>query len=342
MGLRAEPGWTDDVQLMTWDEIPVGRDVCLIGEGQLEDLRREWARYIEEHHRPETVHPNDYLDVRWCAIESHRHDSSDVNIMITNTSRYHGVIEKLPRTKFVIGVHFWRYGKPVYVVVRQDWFEDVERRMFTLYALVDAIDMRALLEKQGCLEPNQVNAFGAGINNLARQNRDHVFLSFADSVIVKRRWSASDMGYEHTYCPERFLKLVEGVCRVFEDAFQLEAYAIVTQGSDLLDDDLVSATSKESNHVFFGSLGAPLANLFAIDKRVRSARGGDRQTEEDLYLEGSMFLTLKFRSDADRDRLQRRLVSFESDLVSPDRSTYLPVKRSELLELLRNDEGSKE
>jgi hypothetical protein len=263
--------WPGDARLYSFEEIPLGRDVFIIGADDLENLRREWSRYLAEPDGTTPAHPNGFLNWRWGALEARGTLSCDVNVCITMSTRFHGAIQKLPSAKIVACVRFVDYEKRPYLVVSQDWFEDIERTMFSLYALVDVIGMKALLDRQGRVEREQALALRDGIDALAARNPDHAFLSFADNVLIKTNWSAQQERYDTTYRPEEFLRLVSKVREVFRSALQLDAYGVVTQGSNQLVDDALLRVSGEHNHVFLGSLGTPFADLFDIDAAVRAA-----------------------------------------------------------------------
>jgi len=141
--------WPHPSRLYEFDEIPMERDLVMVGAGQLEDLRREWARYLSELGQGEPRSPDEKIDGRWCAIEGRTKDSFDLNVCITVTTRYHGAVKKLPRSTFVLCIDFWNHAKSPYLVVDQSWFDEIGRETFSLYALVDAVGMRSLLDRQG-------------------------------------------------------------------------------------------------------------------------------------------------------------------------------------------------
>jgi len=65
-------------------------------------------------------------------------------------SSYHGAVKKLPRSKFVLCIDFWNHAKSPYLVVgTSPGSMRSGRETFSLYALVDAVGMRSLLDRQG-------------------------------------------------------------------------------------------------------------------------------------------------------------------------------------------------
>ena len=252
-----------DVEVYGFDDIPGRRDLVLIGSDEIELLRQQWVRYLAEPDGTTPPHPNEFLRFLWCAVEAHGADSCDLNICISMNTRFHQAVLKLPRSRFVTCVHFWNYAKRPYLVIDQDWFNQIPLTHFSLYALVDAIGMRRLLETQGRVERDQATALRDGIDRLARRHSDHAFMTFADNVHVKTNWTMmGDAQYEGTYRPERFMELLQEIRQVFRAALRLDSYAVVTQGANLVATDGLVSVSPERNHVFFGSLGTPFAQLF--------------------------------------------------------------------------------
>jgi hypothetical protein len=341
MSASQKEWWPADADLQPFDEMPVGRDMFVIGEKEAETLRLHWERYLAEPDGTSPEHPNNFVNLRWCALNSIGENSCEVNICIDMSTRFHGVVRPLPRAEFVACVHFWNYAKRRYLVVSQKWFDEIERTMFSLYSLVDAIGMRDLLDRQGRIEPEQIARLRDGIDALASEHRDHAFISLADNVIVKTNWSAHGSAYANTYRPEHFLEIVNSVRAVFESALQLGSYAVVTQGANGLVDDAVLRVSREQNHVFFGSLGTPFADLFYIDSAVRAALREKRHPPTDLYLSESFLLTLRFAHWEPRDELRRRLVPYLHRVLSEEPLKYLPVNQAELADLMKKSGRSR-
>jgi hypothetical protein len=328
----AVPVWPpDNARVYAFDEIPVGRDIHVLGESQMAALHREWTRYLAEPDGTAPEHPNMHIDYRMCAVETLKSTSCEINVCINQNWRYHAAVRTLPRSKFITCVHFWNYQKRAYLVVAQDWFDDIAGGQLSLYALVDSIGMRALLERQGRLEKKQVQALRAGIDALADQHTDHAFLAFADNVIVKTNWSAAYSRYDESYRPEHFLAIVDLVRKLFGSALGLSAYAIVTQGFNHSVDEPLLGLSARGNHVFFGGLATPFVELFEIDAAARAALRDDLHSPGDLYLSQTAFLTLNFKHYQRRDDLMEIGEPFESKVTVPDFCRYHVFTYDELL-----------
>jgi hypothetical protein len=266
-----------------------------------------------------------------CAVEILRPESCEINVCIDQSLRFHTAVMTLPHSKFVACVHFYNYQKRPYLVVSQDWFENIERVFCSQYALVDVVGMRRLLEVQGRVEAQQVAALREAIDAVAARNPDYAFLAFADSVIVKANWSANNSDYRRSYRPERFLTVVKETINVFKRILNLPAYAVVTQGSNQWVEDSVLKLSPSKNHVFFGSLGTPFAELFDIDQSVRAAIRARRHAPSELYLSRPFFMTLNFKNFELRDALLKQCYPFASKMTVAEFSNYHSFQYEELV-----------
>jgi hypothetical protein len=335
-----DEAWPRDTALYSFDEIPVGQDLFLIGEDQLEHMQQVWRQYLSPAEARTLDHPNQVLRIRWCAIEARRPESCDVNVCIDMHSRFHGTVHVLPRSQFIMGVHFYDCERRPYLVVTKEWVEHIEATKFSLYALVDAIGMKALLNKQGHIEPAQIESLRTGVDAIAEQHVDHAFFSFADTVLVKTLWSATAEEYGRTYRPEEFLGVVAQVRRVFGAALGLQAYGIVTQGSNQLVEENLLHISERRNHIFLGSLGTPFAQLFQIDEAVRSALRRNAHQGASLYLTESLFLTLRFRHHQERDRFLADKYPFGFRQTPESQRSYIPADADDLVLHLEAPRGA--
>lgn len=326
--------WPKEVQFYTFDEVPLARDLFVIGASQIDVLKSKWDWYLSQPDGPSPGHPNSFLKHRWCAIETRDADSCEINLEISIRTRWHGAIRTLPRTKFVGCVKFWNYEKRPYLIVDQDWFDDIEQTRFSLYGLVDVVGMRALLSRQGKVEQDQLQSLKREMDSLAAKHREFAFVTFADNVLVKTNWSARPDVYDASYNPEKFLHVLADVRKALRSVLGLDSYAVVTQGGDSFASESPLYVSPEQNHVFFGSLGTPFVELFDIDKAARLAIRSKSHAPCNLYLAHSFLLTLKFKDFEIRDVLEKQLAPFESAISVPDFRKYLPIDEEHLLSCL--------
>ncbi len=328
MDLTDAQSWPAETELCPLDDVPLHRDCFLIGSDQFEDLNRIWKDFFASGGG--TEHPNNFLRVRWCALNGIGPDSCEVNICVTQMSRYHGAVKTLPRSKFIVGVYFWNCEKRRYLVVDQQWFDQIEQEPFSLYALIDVIGMKKLLDQHGRVDELRLTAIREGIDALAARNPDHAFLTFADNVLVKTLWRAAEPQYAATYKPEQFLGITEEIDAIFASALGLHTYVVATQGANYSEETSLLRISPGQNHVFFGSLATPFVEIFEIDNAIRAALQRGNHGPKELYLSESLFLTLQYKHYQDKDDLRRNLFPFKSKINLEGGGNYLAIDREEL------------
>jgi hypothetical protein len=315
-----------------FEDLPIHRDLFLVGSGELGAFKRAWARYLRAPGDSSPEHPTASFCSYWAFVDQLARQSCDVNLCLDLGQRYHGIVRRLPKSNFVACFDYWHFEKRPYLIVDQSWLDANATALYSTYALVDAIGMKAVLRAEGALEKARVDKFRRALDKLAAKHPDHAFFSFADSVLIKTNWSVASK-YAETFRPEAFLRLLRKVQNAFRNGLGLDAYAVVTQGANYYPDDALLKVSASQNHISLPSLGTPFAQLFEVDEAVRAAIRKRRHAPRSLYLTRWFFLALRLRGVA-RDRWQNSLVPFTGRALSVDQNSYLPVDFDEVLEAL--------
>ncbi len=199
----------------------------------------------------------------------------------------------MPREEFVLCTDYWQHGERPRIFVRSNWLNKLHLRGYSVFALIDAIGVKAELAKGTFIRP-KLNALRARIDEIAARNPAVAFISFADSLLLMSIWFVGkwDSEIKYTYEPEAIIRLLPEINAIYDDIFGLKTYAIVAQGINEYCDDGLMHISKTHNHVSLNSLGLPFAQLMAIDEAVRHA--GIHQRSE-VYMDRSFFLSLRFK-----------------------------------------------
>jgi hypothetical protein len=326
--------WPGEVSIYSYEEIPLDRDLFLVGDSQLEDLRREWKRY-NGHTRADTPHPNIVLKPRFCAVHRRSEDSCELSFEINIRDRWHDGVRVLSRSAVVLCINWPNYGKRPYLVVEQKWLDELSESRFSIYALVDVIGVKRLVAKTGRIDRKPLDSLRLRIDQVASKNREYAFLSFADNVLIRRDWTADQAKYEGTYEPEKTLDIISEVFDAIHAAFGLPAYAVVSQGANWVTDEAGSTAPKEPNHIVFGSLGAPFVELFEIERAVRTQVSAGGHAQAQLYLAGPFAKSLRFKGHAMPHFLRGRMVRFDSVVIGSERSLYLPVDMTDIVAALQ-------
>jgi hypothetical protein len=328
--------WHPRTEICGKDDVPRGGDIGLIGGGQREDMQALWDAYLRDDSGRDVEHPNNYLNVLWCSVDADRKEAIDLELQVNTRDRLHCAVRTLPKPQLMDHVRFPdRDGHP-YLVVGQEWFDDLSRSAFSIYGLVDVAGMREYLSRSGALSAKQLLGIRERIDLIAAKNRHCAFISHADSIVVKTNWSAGKEGYESTYQPENFIVLLGELGRVFTSVLGLEAYAVAAQGANQCSDDALLHVSNERNHIFFPSLATPFAQVFEIEKAARSAVKEHRHGKASLYLSKGLLNSLRFGSHSTPATLVKRMVAYSSTTTSSEHAAYLPIDELELRSYLED------
>jgi hypothetical protein len=220
--------------------------------------------------------------------------------------RHHKVQIILPRSQFVACVECSKYDDKLRLFVKSHWLNTLHLRPYSVFALVDAIGMKKLIES-GNLESAKLVDLRNRIDDLASRNPEVAFLSFADNLLLKSNWSVGkyDSAIKYTYEPERIIKLLPEIYNIYYDILGLKAYAVMTQGINEYYDDELLHISAAKNHISLNSLGLPFAQIMDIEKAVRNAIREKTLTPSDLYMDANFFYSLKFKHEFNKNERPR-------------------------------------
>lgn len=128
-------------------------------------------------------------------------------------------------------------------------------------------------------------------------------MSFADSLLLKSDWTVGhyERGVRYTYAPERLLGVLPLVRAAFREELGLDMYAVLTQGSNEYDEASPLHVAPSKNHVSLNTLGLPFAQLISIDHAVRGALKAREHAPTDIYMDTTLFLSLRLRREFDRE-----------------------------------------
>ncbi|OCC25337.1 hypothetical protein MB02_01310 [Croceicoccus estronivorus] len=284
----------EDIEVLPIEQIPLERDIYLMDvcwmEGYSASLLNginggEWdnvgyisyacAHHVDEHGVELTWYPNIF-------------------------DRFHKVRVRLPRRHFVTCTELWQYDEKPRVFVSSEWLENLHMRVFSAFALVDAIGVKHALANDE-ITTEKLSDLRARIDAIAAAHNDLAFISFADSLIVKMNWTVGqwDQSVGYTYEPEKILAVMPELALAFKGALGLPIYAVITQGQNEFYGDELTHTSLSGNHLSLNSLGLPFAQLQSIEATAKqAARVGNHQHAE-LYMDESFFRSLKFEHSFD-------------------------------------------
>lgn len=278
-----------------FEDIPLNRDCYLMDECYLQEYEASMLDVFADKGGA----PIGYIS--YSAARKINEHSLDVSWYPNISSRFHEVAISLPRNQFVTCVGSWRYSEKPHIFVKSGWLEELHRRSYTVFCMVDAIGVKAALQN-GILSREKLVLLRETIDELAESHSEVCFVSFADSLLIKGNWTVghfrSDISY--TYNPEVFVHIFKELQAVYREVLGLGVYAILTQGTNEYYEDSLVHISSGKNHVSLNSLGVPFAQLMAIDTSVRTAIKAKEHGRFELYFDKHFYNSLRFRFELDK------------------------------------------
>ena len=307
------------IQTYAFEDIPLGQDLNLMDEKWLTEFESALIASVEE--RGDTAYRVGYYSP--ASAEAIGRDSAEL-IWYPNThDRFHQVRIILPRAAFVMCVASWEYDYKPLIFVRGDWLANLHLRSNSVFALVDAINVKRALA-DGTLTRSKLVELRERIDRIAADNPDVVFLSFADSLLLKNNYTVGqyDSPIKYSYEPEKIIRLLPGIRAAYQTLLGLDIYAVITQGSNEYYDDGLLHISDTGNHISINSLGLPFAQTKAIEDSARNAIHAGTHPRANVYLDESFYHSLRFKHEFNKNREPK--FPYDSRMTTGD-SYYFPV-----------------
>jgi hypothetical protein len=196
---------------------------------------------------------------------------------------------------------------------------------------VDAIGVKDAL-KNGSLTRETLLQLRDGLDIVAERYSNILFISFADSLLLKSNWSVGkyDSHIKYSYTPEVFFRLISEIRSLYLEALGLGIYAVLTQGSNEYYDDPLSHVSAKGNHISLNSLGMPFAQLKSIEETARTAIKKREHRPAELYMDANLFYSLNFVPSFQRNSCGRHAYR------APLTDVYFFADCREMLEALQS------
>jgi len=311
-------------------EVPCNRDLYLMDEKWLKGYEASMLGTFEGNSSDEPTGYISYVAVRHA--DEYGLDLSWYPNALGD--RFHEVRLWLPKSQFITCVGCEQYDEKPHIFVKSGWFNDLYRRPFSTFALVDAIGVKDALRRER-FDKEALADLRAGIDRIASQHSDVFFLSFADSLILKSNWTvgAFDNDVPYTYEPEKVLRVIPEIAGTYKSVLGINIYAVATQGANEYYDKTLQHISSEGNHVCMNSMGLPFAQMFAIERAVKNAIANDLHKPTELYLDSRLFNSLRFeygfkKSDHPKFPYSSPISEIDNYYLATDLATVLGNIRS--------------
>ncbi|CAG1004504.1 hypothetical protein MTYP_03176 [Methylophilaceae bacterium] len=278
-----------------WEQIPLNCDCFLIDEIYLHEFEKACLGYFDGHE----YSPVGYIS--YIGIREINANSLEISWFPNMFERYHEVSVTLPKEDMVICVECNKYDDKPRLFVKSEWLENLHIRHYSIFALIDAIDVIKAIRK-GALTKEKILSLRTAIDELASKYPSVTFISFADSILLKSNWTAGYFknGIKYTYRPEMFIYIFRELQAIYKRILCLEIYGVFTQGTNEYYDDALLHSSELGNHLCLNSLGIPFSDLQSIENKVKSCIREEVHPGSDLYLDKEFFNSLRFKLQFDK------------------------------------------
>lgn len=262
-----------------------GVEILLSDEHRMESYQ---AMYLYAH-----AGGDEYSDSNCytCFISSKDQNLFSLNIQLNYYDRHHTIDTEISIEDIISCVRCSEYCENPTLFVKARWMEQFESRQHSIFAIVDACDMKNAI-RAGKVCQTSLNNFRKRIDESSERNSQIGYISFADSVILKSDWRMSKYS---KYNPELIISVVGEIRDAFVECFSVSAYSVLTQGMNEFQEPDIFWRSKSGNHVCMNSFGTPFAQLNEIESIAKESIRNNTHKKYDFYLSETIFRSLAFR-----------------------------------------------
>jgi hypothetical protein len=294
----------------------------LVSEEHFEDFRSYWTEVINGRAGKH------YIQHSMC-VDADMGDSISALLLLSRTTSLPLVPKLIPKKKIKRCIRIPNNG-PVYFIVEKALLDEIlGERSFVLFMLVDAEDIVDKYKSEGRIERAAIDGLISDLDALSESHPDFSFLSFADSVLVKKVWRPFEMG--SGFAPESLIKLYAPIRDIFAKRLGAPSYATVTLGYDEFPDGKPLHISKTSGHVSLKAFGTPFARLHEIEFAARKHCRDGKHPRCSVYLDGVLFFSLAIDYKYRQSKYGKSQVQFESKLIPRSVSSYFFLDYEELI-----------
>ncbi|MBM3633564.1 MAG: hypothetical protein FJX03_07700 [Alphaproteobacteria bacterium] len=249
--------------------------------------------------------------------------------------RLHEVVVNLPKDQFIICVGSWRCDEKPHLFVKSGWLKHLYLKQYSVFALIDAADVKAAIE-EGQLSRDKLINIRNAIDALAIKYHNISFISFADSLILKSNWTVGTFedNIPYNYSPETLLYIFQEVQAIYKKHLDLNVYGIFSQGSNEYYDDSMLHISATQNHICLNSLGTPFANLEEIHRTARCCIRNNTHPKSEVYMDEDFYRSLKLKFDFEEANLAKQ--NYVSK-IGKEQSVYYYTQCQHILDNLREE-----
>ena len=309
-----------------FEDIPLNQDLYIMDEVYINDYELSFINFFNGDDF-ETVGQVGFVVARKI------HDNSiELSLYANSFERFHEVSILLHKKDFIHCVSCYECDEKPHIFVKSDWLKNIYTNYFSVFAIIDAINVKKALENATLTRAKLINLRNE-IDKLSIKYPQVSFISFADNILLKSNWSIgyynSDTSYN--YHPEVFIELASKINEIYEETLNLSTYTIIAQGTNEYYSDDLLHISKSKNHVCLNSLGTPFAQIKDIETSARQAIKNKIHKPAEIYLDEQYYNSLKFKYEFNKKNTLSN--SYTTKMISKP-CKYFYTSISNLLENL--------
>lgn len=268
-------------------EIPKNRDCFLLSAKDELIIQSQWIEWLKNYNPDTWEHPNGIVKYINCWVHETNESFINLSFMVNYKNRIHSVNILLPITKLKASFLPWTAEKRPYIIVDETWFERLLSYTYSLYCVIDFINIRKLISEDGEVPVQKINKIQQICKSICEEHEDLQLIMLADNILLKTTWKPEEF---EKYNPEKFISLVNQTMNSIKQMTNIDSYAIFTQGANYVNEDKVDFI-KSNNFVSIPSISAPFIESFEIDTYVRKQIRSGKMKPKSLYIENSLYLS---------------------------------------------------
>lgn len=281
-----------------FEEIPLNQDLYIMDEIYINDYESSFLNFFNGEEF-EIIGQVGFILARKI-----NDNSIELSLYANTNDRFHEVSILLHKQDFICCVGCYQCDEKPRIFVKSGWLKKIYTNYFSIFAIVDAINVKKALENATLTREKLIN-LRHEIDKLAIEYPYVSFISFADNILLKSNWSIgyydSDITYD--YQPEIFIELASKINTIYEQTLNLSTYTIIAQGINEYYSDELLHISNSNNHICLNSLGTPFAQIKDIETSARQAIKEEVHEPAEIYLDEQYYNSIKFKYEFDKKNM---------------------------------------
>lgn len=279
-----------EYETYSFDEIPLDRDLFMVSQNDKNILVNA---FIDSSGRDETVYKIGRLAI---VVRRRVEDKLHIEVFANIFTRYHSIRTIVSKSDIESCIGCQNYDFDPTLLVNDNLFQSFITKKYSIFALIDADGMKTAL-MDNVVTDEKLLILRSKIDAIASAHTSFLFISFADSILVKTVWQGPSSMDNEGYNPEELIEIANKIDAAYFEILRLQTYCIAAQGENLYNSESLYSISPGANHVSLNSLGRTFALVFEIENAARKNIRSQLHKKYKFYFEKSLFASLQSKHD---------------------------------------------